>query len=205
MSDRLVVFDLDGVLRAWNEAATPSIESSYGLAPGSIEAAAFRDPLLEMVVTGAISKSEWLARIGDELESRDAVEAWAHRGYWAVDEARDLAQRCRRNARIAILTNGTSDLVRELRDADMEDLACVVFNSADIGIRKPDVSIYVFVVERLEVDASNIYYLDDQIVNVQSAASVGIRSHHYRDSALAAEFLEPVLTAPPSRCCDAHH
>ena len=52
------------------------------------------------------------------------------------------------------------------------------FPSFRLGLAKPDAAIFARVVELLEVPASRIVFIDDNQVNVEAAASVGIVARH---------------------------
>ncbi|MBK7961484.1 MAG: HAD-IA family hydrolase [Bdellovibrionales bacterium] len=55
---------------------------------------------------------------------------------------------------VAILTNGTSRLKRDLTRLGIENRFFKIFNSADIGICKPDIKIYQHVLKDLGCEPS---------------------------------------------------
>ncbi len=82
---RAVLFDLDGVIRRFDPENVASIERNHDLAQGSIQAVAFAPGLIEQVTAEAITRSDWVARIGAELRNAEAVEAWGSQPFH-VDE-----------------------------------------------------------------------------------------------------------------------
>ncbi|MEG2925261.1 MAG: HAD family phosphatase, partial [Glutamicibacter sp.] len=71
-----VVFDLDGVIRNFPEAATADVEMEYGLPSGTLNAAAFDPARLEGLTTGKISRLTWIKEIGKSIGSTEAANAW---------------------------------------------------------------------------------------------------------------------------------
>ena len=47
-----------------------------------------------------------------------------------------------------------------------------------IGFRKPDACAYTFVLEDAGIKAAETLFIDDLVINVEGARSVGIKSHH---------------------------
>jgi putative hydrolase of the HAD superfamily len=64
---RVVVCDLDGVIRNFDEAPQSEMELGLGLASGFILRVAFEKNLLHRAVTGAISDERWRASTVAEL------------------------------------------------------------------------------------------------------------------------------------------
>jgi len=62
------------------------------------------------------------------------------------------------------------------------------FFSCEVGLAKPDIAIYQFVLHSLQVDPTRTIFLDNKIDNVDSAQIIGMNSIHYRqnDQAIAA-------------------
>jgi hypothetical protein len=64
---RLVVCDLDGVIRHFDEAPQPDKEQELGLAPGFVLQVAFEEKLLRRAVTGTITDDQWRASVVTSL------------------------------------------------------------------------------------------------------------------------------------------
>lgn len=52
------------------------------------------------------------------------------------------------------------------------------FPSYQLGLAKPDEAIFRRVVDELGVEAGRVVFFDDNLVNVEAAASVGLQAHH---------------------------
>lgn len=195
------MFDLDGVVRHFDERAVAEIEAAYSLTPGSIAAFAFSEPHLTEVVTGRITRAEWVRRIGDHIGNRAAARAWGTTPSSVDDEVVQLTTELRSlGLTTAILTNGTDTIPCELRALDIDTTFDTVFNSAQIGHAKPDAAAFHHVLETLEVEAHEMFFVDDSPRNVTAAAGVGIVAHLFVDvPRLRAALSEAgVLTTHPS-------
>jgi putative hydrolase of the HAD superfamily len=77
-----------------------------------------------------------------------------------------------------------------------------LFASSAYGARKPEAAVFERVLERYGVAASNAFFADDLIENVEGARAVGITAYHYGDppGLLAAieAFAAARRTDPPS-------
>lgn len=177
----LVLFDLDGVIRHFDPSVTASIERDHGLPPGAIERAAFADPLISEVVTGRSTRVEWVAAIAERVGSAPAAAAWAAQEP-AVDAGMlELSDRLRRHGvHTAILTNGTDSIAAEVAEQGIDTRFDAVFNSAQIGVAKPDVRAFTHVVAVLQVDATRTFFTDDSPSKLVGAASLGMITHHFR-------------------------
>ncbi|MBO0898676.1 HAD family phosphatase [Cellulomonas sp. zg-ZUI222] len=179
---KVVLFDLDGVIRHFDEHAVAEIEASHFLAPGSIAAFAFSEPHLTDVTTGRITRAQWVRRIGDHVENHVAAGAWATAPSHIDDEVVQLATELRSlGLTTAILTNGTDTIPAELRALDLPPTFGTVFNSAEIGRAKPDPAVFHHVLGALGVDANEVFFIDDTPRNLTAAADLGIVTHRFVD------------------------
>lgn len=76
----------------------------------------------------------------------------------------------------SILSNSGSSLEKLLREKlDIRDSFEHVFNSADIGLLKPDPAIFRYVLGELGAQSDECLFVDNLETNVGSARSVGMR------------------------------
>lgn len=181
---RVVLFDLDGVVRHFELDHATRIERAYGLPRGTLEDAAFDHPLLEAVTTGLIGRAEWTRRIGEQIGNADAAREWiAHRPVLdeamlaLSDEIRDLG------LRTAVLTNGTDTLASEIEAHGIADRFDAIFNSATLGFAKPDVRAFQHVLDALTVTGPAVFFTDDSPSNLAGAARLSMRVHLFRGAA----------------------
>ena len=177
---RAVVFDLDGVLRRFDPAHVAAIEARHGLLDGSIHAAAFAREMLDPVITGRISRAAWVRIVGERLAHPQAAEEWGR--HPSVPDAGMLAlgdELRSRGIRTAILTNGTDTIRAELRASGIDAHVDAVFNSAEIGVAKPDPRAFQHVLDALDLPAAEVFFTDDSSSKLAGAEALGIRTHHF--------------------------
>ena len=190
-----VVFDLDGVIRDWNEAEMADVEVAYGLEPGTILAVAFEPELGAAAMTGRLAYRAWMDTIRTRVldahgpSVAGALDEWeANVGLVDVPML-EVLRAVRRHATVALLSNGTTRLRRDLDVLDLTDEFDVIFNTAELGIAKPDPDVFRHVLDQLEVRPDQALFIDDLLPNVEGARSVGIDAHQHVERASTVEFL----------------
>lgn len=178
---RVVLFDLDGVIRHFDPEVLRDIENRHGLAAGAISNTAFAAPLIDEVVTGRITRADWIARVGELIANPAAARAWGGQP-WRVDPAvLRLSDELRRiGLRTAILTNGTDTIPDELADSGIAEHFDAVFNSAVIGFAKPDVRAFRHVLDALEVTGPEVFFTDDSPRKLVGADRTAMHTHRFR-------------------------
>jgi putative hydrolase of the HAD superfamily len=111
-------------------------------------------------------------------EFLDQFRAWPD---GLLDGAEELVAETRARARVGCLSNMNAlhwheqfarwDLVR------MFDWS---FLSFELGLIKPDIEVFEHVAETLPVTPDRVLFLDDNLINVEAARSVGFQSAHTR-------------------------
>jgi putative hydrolase of the HAD superfamily len=190
-----VVFDLDGVIRHWNDDELDLVESAVGLPPRTILDVAFGPELGPACTTGALTYRAWM----DEIRRRvvagfgpdviPALDAWeANVGRVDAEMVRVL-RRTRRVTTVALLSNGSTRLRRDLHVLDLLDEFDVVFNTAEIGIAKPDPEVFRLVCAELGSEPGHTFFVDDLAENVAGARTAGLVAHQHTDSDSTVEAL----------------
>jgi putative hydrolase of the HAD superfamily len=182
---RAVLFDLDGVIRHWDRAPVRRIEAAHRLAPGALDAVAFAPARLRPALVGTVTDAEWRAEVRRELVAHfgpaaaDAVDEWSAVPGRVDARAVALVARVRARAAVALLTNATTRLERDLVDAGLDEVFPFVVSSCDVGTVKPEPAIYEHALTRLGVDADRCGYVDDDAANVEAAAALGLHAIHF--------------------------
>ncbi len=97
-------------------------------------------------------------------------------------EVLELARAIGRVSRLAIYTNN-GPLVKHHLDKLFPEAAALFserYCSFEFATKKPDPASFGNLLERMGVEASQCWFIDDKRSNVQGARMAGIRSHHYR-------------------------
>ncbi|MFJ3487945.1 HAD family hydrolase [Leifsonia aquatica] len=175
---RVVLFDLDGVIRHFDPAHAVDIEQRHGLGAGTLESIAFAKPLIDDVTTGRISRAEWLCQVGDTVGSAAAVAEWGRQPTVVDETVLELSDELRGlGLRTAVLTNGTDTIRAEIDAMGIVDRFDAFFNSAEIGFVKPDIRAFRHVLDALVVEAEDVFFTDDSASKLVGADSLSIRTH----------------------------
>lgn len=195
------VFDLDGVIRHWNN---PDIvgraEREHGLPDGAIFGAVFDGVLLAQATTGAVTDDEWRAevvrRLADlypDADAAGAVAAWSEPFGDLIPGSLEILERARSFGKVCLLSNATSRLSRDLKALGIVDLFDYIFNSFDIGYAKPDHRVYEQVERELGLQGGQIVYVDDSAANVAAASGRGWVSLLASPTNTLANLINPIL------------
>lgn len=192
----VVIFDLDGVIRDWNDEELAVLETSFGLEPGEIVTVAFEGGLGRAATTGELTYRAWMDEIRRRIMARHgagvtaALDEW-ERNVGRVDtEMLALLRAVRTQVPAVVLSNGTTRLRRDLYALDLTDEFDRIFNTAEIGVAKPEPGAFLHVLDELGRRPDEVVFIDDLAANVDGARSVGIRSHRHLEREGTAAFLE---------------
>ncbi|MEL7155437.1 MAG: HAD-IA family hydrolase [Actinomycetota bacterium] len=175
-----VLLDLDGVIRHFDPARQQATEQRHGLAAGEILAVAFADALIGRLVTGAITRAQWVAAVGRAVGNPAAAEEFfSDRG--TVDPAMlDLVDDLRRRGLlVAVLTNGTDTIAAELVELGIDDRFDAVFSTADIGWAKPDRRAFAHVCSALAIEPAGVFFTDDSPGKLGGAVELGMTARPF--------------------------
>ncbi len=173
-----LLLDLDGVIRHFDPVTARRAEELHGLEPGTIPRVAFAPELLGRVVTGEMTRAQWIAQVGHVVGSVAAAEDWlSDRGRIDLEVMAMVGEVRRLGLTVAVLTNGTDTIEAELRHHGIDGDFDHVFNTHFIGVAKPEPRAYHHVIEYLGSGPERILFFDDRLENVAGAEAVGLRAH----------------------------
>jgi FMN phosphatase YigB (HAD superfamily) len=115
-----------------------------------------------------VDEDEWVRVRGD------AMTVWPE-SLAAVRRASELGQ-------VTLLTNNgalTAKHLPTLAPELVELFGDHLYTSSDYGARKPDPIVFRRVLEAYGVRAEDAFFADDLLVNVESAATLGITTYHF--------------------------
>lgn len=135
--------------------------------------------------TGDEYLAKFNAAIGDSLTAQD----WTSIRRSAMTPRADAIAAVGRAAelgRVTLLTNNSAlvheHLAATLAPELVEHFGEHLFASAHYGARKPDPVIFERVLAAYDADASDAFFADDLLENVEGARSVGLTAYHYGDA-----------------------
>jgi putative hydrolase of the HAD superfamily len=200
-----VLCDIDGVIRHWPTA--DRLEQEHGFPIGALAAAAFAPARLRPAITGQITDEQWrsavavdlAARYGSKERANAAVLAWSTLLPVVDQEVVALLGQVRDVVPVALVSNATTRLERDLERQGIAHLAHAVVNSARIGATKPDPWVYRTAAERLGVPVDRCLFIDDATANVVAAREARMTAFHYRQIEDLSEALSPLLDGSSQR------
>ncbi len=188
MNYKALFTDLDGVLRIWESQNASDTQAQSGLPDGAIRKVAFSSDLLQPAIHGECTHEVWMARVTERLEQHypqaDAGSA-VHRfsqPVGTVDQTvLNILRACRKSAPLYLITNATSRLPSDLAALNLVNEFDQIFNSSEIGHAKPSPEIFHAVLAATGIQADEAFFVDDSQNNVEAAAALGFRSHHFEN------------------------
>ncbi|GAA4561160.1 HAD family hydrolase [Planotetraspora kaengkrachanensis] len=183
-----VLCDLDGVLRIYDPDGLAS-EGDFGLERGTVRAVAFEPELMNRAVTGEITDDQWQEVIAERLtvlcgsaESATAlVQTFVAAPYWVDAPVLELLTEARRHVPVALVTNATTRLERDLARAGLLNAFDAIVNSSALGGAKPDRRIFEIAAEQVGAEIDRCLFIDDHPSNVQAAEALGMAGVLYRE------------------------
>jgi putative hydrolase of the HAD superfamily len=151
---------------------------------------------------GALSVSAYwrllAAELGLEYSPSRIQELWAadFRSWISVEPATVdlLAELQAGGTRMALLSNAGLDFGDAFRSSPLGDYFEQVFVSAELDLIKPDPEIYRYVAGQLNIATTEMVFIDNKLLNVTGAVSVGATGHHFTSTAELDYFLRSLAS-----------
>lgn len=198
---KVLLLDLDGVLRIWDPDLTGAVEQAHGLPAGTLSSAAFAPHRHFPALTGAVDDDTWRASVAEAIATEHGEAAHAAVHDWMVPtgtvdpEVLDIVRHARSELRVVLFTNATSRLGDDLAHLGLADEVDAVTSSADLGMTKPDPDVFSRIALQHGLMFSEIAFVDRSPENVATAEILGIRSHLYADVEDLRAFVDGVLSS----------
>ena len=147
-------------------------------------------------------EGEWAAEAGGFSSPEEYLAAFERSMGMAIDEAAwsrirgeamtpwpeslDAVRHAATAGEVTLLTNNGILAQKHLRQWAPE-LSKIfgdhLYTSSHYGARKPNPLVFERVLEAYSAEATNTFFADDMLVNVEGASSVGINAHHFSSPA----------------------
>jgi epoxide hydrolase-like predicted phosphatase len=213
---RAVVFDIGGILEVIPEGGDPTSrfpqmmarwETRLGMEPGELDRR-----LTEMGERfrsmgkdggdGTLSEAEWFEEVrlatGWDQTQMEAFK----QDFWDTycgnpnPELATYFAGLRPRYKAAFLSNSFDGARREEeRRFHLSELADLIIYSHEVGVSKPDPRIYAITCERLDVQPSEMIFLDDSPGHIAAARTFGIHGVVFQNNAQAIGEIEALLAA----------
>ena len=185
-----IIFDLGGVLLNINPLLSLlEFEKLSGIDKETLTGRLAKENVFEKFETGRLNPTQFrleLNRIMETNLDNTAIDAAWNTLLLDVPLVRvQLLQQLQKNYKVYLLSN--TNIIHfwhytkeffENYNIQMIDLFDKLFLSYEIGLHKPDTSIYSYVIEDLGIEPSKTVFIDDSLANIESAAGLGINIIH---------------------------
>ncbi|MEQ8665741.1 MAG: HAD family phosphatase [Rhodospirillales bacterium] len=177
---RAVLFDIGGVVVELNDMVGYLKDHGIG-DPADFHARWLHCPTVRLYESGGCDTDSFADGVIRDLEldmsPAGFLDAFARWPKGLFPGIKDLIRETRANAVVGCLSNTNSlhwpAFSPELEPDDIFDHQILSF---EIGLMKPDAEIYQHAVERLDLPAESILFLDDNPLNVEAARDVGLHA-----------------------------
>jgi len=177
-----ILFDLGGVIINWhNSWLIDEISKIFDLSKTDF-AKVYLNNLVDLE-TNKINEDEFWNRIGTELNSSELKNKSSLLGqiFTKLATVNEPVMTASRNLKEKGITLGILSNTEPVTYSIVEELTSLAhfefkFLSYEIGYTKPDSRIYQYVIDRLPFEKEELFFIDDKILNVESAQRCGIKA-----------------------------
>ena len=162
------------------------LDSAHGLPRSSVFETLYRSDLWRDIERGKGDAAEWRDAAHRALEARAGRPLPRLHEQWRVSQAviapnLELVKALRPGYKLSILSNADISLRQRLeRDIGIHDLFDDIVCSAEVGMAKPEPTIFMLAAERLGMAPEQCVFVDDYDLNVEAAREVGMEAVLFR-------------------------
>jgi epoxide hydrolase-like predicted phosphatase len=199
MSIRAVFIDFGGVImRTENKAPRAQMAEKLGMTSHELEKIFFESESSQRASTGEIAEEVHWQAVAKVLGvnqpgAKKVIDAFFS-GDQADDNLLDFLRSLRPEHKVGLISNAWSGLRALITSHKFEDVFDEMIISAEVGVMKPDPRIYHLALERLGTKPEESVFLDDVLMNVEAARSVGMCAIHFTQPEKALEELKQLLS-----------
>lgn len=198
MSIRAVFIDFGGVIMRTEDKGPRTRQAErLGMTYRDLERIVFESESSQRASTGEIpEEAHWQAVAGALGVSRQEVNKITAEFFSGdrVDAALlDFLRSLRPERKVGLISNAWSGLRTFIARQKFDDVFDEMIISAEVRLIKPDPHIYRLALERLGIQPEESVFLDDVLVNVEAARSVGMSAIQFTQPEKALEELKQLL------------
>lgn len=186
---RAIIFDCFGVL------TTDLWRAFLDALPAGVDIDRARE-LNRALDAGIITRQEFIEEIEQLTGKRPpVVETLRHGEFVKNEQLIGYIRELKQSYAIGMISNISSNWIREhLLSADEQQLFDIMVLSHEVGMTKPDPTIYLHAAEMLGIAASECVFLDDSEGHCDGARAVGMHAITYKDFNQAKRELNELLS-----------
>ena len=198
MSIRAVFIDFGGVILRTEEKGPRMRQAErLGMTPRDLEKIIFESESSQRASTGEIpEEAHWQAvaeALGVSRQESDKITTEFFSGDRADDTLLEFLRSLRPERKVGLISNAWSGLRAFITSQRFDDVFDEMIISAEVGLMKPDPRIYRLALEKLGIQPEESVFLDDVLINVEAARSVGMTGIHFTQPNKALDELKQLL------------
>ena len=189
---KAIIFDLGAVILNINYQNTIDEFTKLGVNnAATFYSKKVQTNLFNQIETGMISSNEFLKALQKETKNANinqVEKAWNAMLLDLPEERIQLIEKLKNNYSIYLLSNTNAIHIDAIKKqlGERKWLAfCKLFDkmylSHELGLRKPDVKIFEYILKEQKLKAEEVFFIDDSPQHIASAKKIGIHCHHLLD------------------------
>ena len=189
---KTIIFDLGAVILNINYQNTIDEFTKLGVNnAATFYSKKVQTNLFNQIETGMISSNEFLKALQKETKNANinqVEKAWNAMLLDLPEERVQLIKKLKNNHTIYLLSNTNAIHIDAFKKqlGNRKWLAfCKLFDkmylSHELGLRKPDVKIFEYILNEQKLKAEEVFFIDDSPQHIASAKKIGIHCHHLLD------------------------
>ena len=190
---KTIIFDLGAVILNINYQNTIDEFTKLGVKnSATFYSKRVQTDLFNQIETGLISSDKFLQTLQKETKNaniKQVKEAWNAILLDLPEERLQLIKRLKKNHTIYLLSNTNAIHIDAFKKrlGNKKWLAfCKLFDkmylSHELGLRKPDIKIFEYILREQKLKAEEVFFIDDSPQHIVSAKKIGIHCHHLLDN-----------------------
>ena len=198
MRFRAVFIDFGGVIvRTEDKGPRTRQAERLGMKSRDLEKIIFESETSQRASTGEIpEEAHWQAvaeALGVSRPESDKITAGFFSGDRVDAALLDFLRSLRPERKVGLISNAWSGLRALITLQKIEDVFDEMIISAEVGLIKPDPRIFLLALEKLGALPEESVFLDDVLVNVEAARSVGMSAIQFTQPEKTLEELKQLL------------
>jgi len=196
---KAVIWDLGGVLvRTVDRAPRAKLAQRLHMTYAELDQAVFNSPSAQQATLGLIHADQHWVQVCKDLNWSLENLSEFQKLFWGGDQLDEelvaYIRRLKPAFKIGLLSNNWSNLRHLIEERwQIGDAFDTLIISAEIGMIKPEPSIYQFTLEQLGVRPEEVVFVDDFIENILAAQKMGWRTVHFQNRNQAIAELTSIL------------
>ena len=198
MRVRAVFIDFGGVIMRTEDKGPRNRQAEQlGMTSRDLEKIVFESESSLKASTGEIpEEAHWLAvskALGVNRKEGEKIIAEFFSGDRWDTALLDFLRSLRPQRKVGLISNAWTGLRSIIEKQHFEDVFDEMIISAEVGMMKPDPRIYHLALDKMGVPPAESVFLDDMLINVEAARSIGMNAIQFTQREKTLEELKQIL------------